>query len=56
MTTGLVDECRLFLIPIIVGAGSRALPTDARIRLELLEERRFGNGVVYVRYRVLPPA
>jgi len=56
MTAGLVDECRLFLIPIIVGAGSRALPTDARIRLELLEERRFGNGVVYVRYRVLPPA
>ena len=48
---GLVDECALFLTPIIVGAGTRALPRDVRATLELLEERRFGNGMVYVRYR-----
>ena len=48
----LVNECRLFLHPIIVGGGTRALPDDARVRLELLEERRFRSGVVYLRYRV----
>jgi dihydrofolate reductase len=50
---GLVDECALFLTPIIVGGGSSALPGDVRVKLELLEERRFGNGMVYVRYRIL---
>ncbi len=49
---GLVDECGLFLTPIIVAAGTRALPGDVRVRLELLEERRFRGGMVYVRYRV----
>ena len=49
---GLVDDCHLFLNPIMVGAGKRALPDDLRLRLELLDERRFGNGVVFVRYRV----
>ena len=49
----LVDECRLFLHPISVGGGTRALPDDARVRLELLEERRFRSGVVYLRYRVM---
>jgi dihydrofolate reductase len=49
---GLVDECALFLTPIIVGAGSRALPRDVRVKLELIEERPFGNGMVYVRYRI----
>jgi dihydrofolate reductase len=48
---GLVDECRLFLTPIIVGGGTRALPDGVRVELELPEERRFKNGVVYVRYR-----
>jgi dihydrofolate reductase len=48
---GLVDECRLFLTPIIVGGGTRALPGDVRVKLELIEERRFGNGMVYVRYK-----
>jgi dihydrofolate reductase len=47
----LVDECHLFLHPVVVGAGTRALPED-RVELELLDERRFGSGVVYVRYRV----
>ena len=48
----LVDECQLFLTPIIVGGGTRALPDDARVQLELLEERRFRTGVVYLRYRI----
>jgi dihydrofolate reductase len=48
---GLVDECQLFLTPIVVGGGKRSLPSDVRVELELLEERRFGNGVVYLRYR-----
>jgi dihydrofolate reductase len=48
---GLVDECRLYLSPIAVGGGTRALPDDVRWPLELLDERRFGNGVVYLRYR-----
>jgi dihydrofolate reductase len=49
---GLVDECRLYLNPIVVGGGTRALPDDVRWPLELVDERRFGNGVVYLRYRV----
>ena len=49
---GLVDECHLFLCPIMVGGGKRALPTNVRTQLELLDERRFRNGVVYLRYRV----
>jgi dihydrofolate reductase len=47
---GLVDEYHLFLVPVVVGDGKRALP-DTRVRLELLEERRFRNGTVYLRYR-----
>jgi dihydrofolate reductase len=50
---GLVDECQLFLTPIIVGGGKRALPDKARVKLELLDERRFGNGVVYLGYRTI---
>ena len=48
---GLVDEVRLFLSPVIVGGGTRALPDGVRLGLELQEERRFDNGTVYVRYR-----
>jgi dihydrofolate reductase len=48
---GLVDEYHLFLVPIMVGGGKRALPDRARLELELLDERRFGSGVVYLRYR-----
>jgi dihydrofolate reductase len=48
---GLVDACNLFLSPVVVGGGKRALPDDVRWQLELLDERRFGNGVVYLRYR-----
>ena len=49
---GLVDECHLFLCPIVVGGGKRALPDNARAQLELLDERRFPNGVVHLHYRV----
>jgi dihydrofolate reductase len=48
---GLVDELHLFLTPILVGGGTPSLPTDVRVKLELLDERRFGNGVVHLRYR-----
>ncbi len=48
---GLVDECHLFLAPMIVGGGNRALPDHVRLALELLDERRFGNGMVFLRHR-----
>jgi dihydrofolate reductase len=48
---GLIDECHLFLIPILVGGGKSALPDNLRLELELLAERRFGNGTVYLRYQ-----
>jgi dihydrofolate reductase len=48
---GLVDECHLFVAPIVIGAGKRALPEGVRVVLELLDERRFGNGMVYLHYR-----
>jgi dihydrofolate reductase len=49
---GLVDECHLFVGPAILGRGKPGLPSARRVDLELLDERRFGNGVVYVRYLV----
>jgi dihydrofolate reductase len=52
-TAGLVDECHLFLTPVVVGGGNRALPSNFRLKLELLDERRFRNGVVHLHYRVL---
>jgi dihydrofolate reductase len=48
---GLVDECHLFVTPIVVGGGTRALPDGVRLMLELVDERRFGNGVVHLHYR-----
>ena len=51
LKAGLVDECHLLLSPIAVGAGKPALPSDVRVELELLEVRRFGNGVVHLHYR-----
>ena len=50
---GLVDECQLFVHPVLVGGGKPVLPAGTRVGLELLDERRFGNGVVYLRYRTL---
>jgi dihydrofolate reductase len=49
---GLVDECHLFLAPIVVGGGKRALPDSVRTRLELLSARRFESGFVHLHYRV----
>ncbi len=49
---GLVDECQLFVGPVLVGEGKPAFPRDARIQLELLEEHRFSNGVVNLHYRI----
>jgi dihydrofolate reductase len=51
---GLVDECHLFLAPMLVGGGTQSLPDHVRVRLELLDERRFGNGTVFLRYRTRP--
>ncbi len=48
---GLVDEYHLFVVPALLGGGIRVLSGDVRIRLELLDERRFGDGWVYLRYR-----
>jgi dihydrofolate reductase len=48
---GLVDEYHLFLTPFVVGGGNQSLPNNVRLKLELLDERRFGGGVVYLRYR-----
>ena len=48
---GLVDEYHLFLVPVVVGGGNQSLPDNVRVQLELLDERRFGSGVVYLRYR-----
>jgi dihydrofolate reductase len=50
IAAGLVDELHLFLSPVVVGGGNRALPDDVRLNLELLDERRFGNGVVHLHY------
>ena len=49
---GLVDECQLFLGPVLVGGGKRALPAGVHAELELLDERRFRNGFVYLHYRL----
>jgi dihydrofolate reductase len=48
---GLVDELQLFHVPILVGGGTQCLPDNVRLNLELLDERRFANGMVHLRYR-----
>jgi dihydrofolate reductase len=48
---GLLDEWQLFIAPVVVGGGTRSLPDDVRLELELLDERRFGSGMVYLHYR-----
>jgi riboflavin biosynthesis pyrimidine reductase len=52
IAAGLVDEYHALLTPVVVGGGTRALPDGVRLSLELLDERRFSSGVVYLRYRV----
>jgi dihydrofolate reductase len=51
LLAGLVDECHLFLTPVVVGGGTRWLPDHLSLRLDLLDERRFGGGVAYLHYR-----
>jgi dihydrofolate reductase len=48
---GLVDEIHQFVCPVIVGGGNRFFPTDVRLDLELMSERRFDNGVIHQRYQ-----
>jgi len=48
---GLVDECHLFVAPMVVGGGKRSLPDNVRLKLELLDERRFSSGMVFLHYR-----
>jgi dihydrofolate reductase len=50
LDAGLVDECQLLLSPVVVGGETAALPVQAQLRLTLLDQRRFGNGVVFLRY------
>jgi dihydrofolate reductase len=53
LKAGLVDECQLFIWPVVLAGGKPALATDTRTGLALLDERRFSNGVVHLRYRPL---
>ncbi|UUT34998.1 dihydrofolate reductase family protein [Microbacterium elymi] len=55
LAAGLIDECQLYVWPTIVGAGKPALPTQTRADLDLIDEHRYGNGVVLLRYRPLGP-
>jgi dihydrofolate reductase len=55
LAAGLVDGIQLYLNPVAVGGGTPALPHDLRVDLELLDQRRFCNGVVYLNYRVRRP-
>ena len=53
LEAGLVDELRLFVVPILVGGGTRSLPDHMRLEVELLDERRFDGGMVYLHYRIV---
>ena len=52
MAAGLVDECQLYLVPVLVGGGKRALPDGVRTQLGLLDEHPFRSGFVYLRYQL----
>ena len=49
---GLVDECHLYIVPVVVGGGKQCLPSNVRLNFELLNVRHFGNGTVHLRYHV----
>jgi dihydrofolate reductase len=48
---GLVNECRLFIAPVIIGGGNRSLPNHVRLDLQLVQQRQFQSGFAYLRYR-----
>jgi dihydrofolate reductase len=52
LVAGLVDELVLLVWPVVLGGRNRALPTDTRADLELIDEHRFNSGVVHLRYRL----
>jgi dihydrofolate reductase len=54
LRAGLVDECRIYVAPVVVGGGTRWLPAGIRLRLELLDEHRFASGMAYLGYLVRP--
>jgi dihydrofolate reductase len=54
LRTGLVDEIHLFVVPIVIGGGKRVLPSNVCVKLDLLDQRRFPNGMVYLRYHSRP--
>jgi dihydrofolate reductase len=51
MDAGLIDLYHMFLVPVLVGGGKRAIPDGVRAELELIDERRFASGVIFLRYR-----
>ena len=51
LKAGLVDEIQIFTAPMVVGGGTPFLPSGIRLQFDLLDERRFGNGMVHLRYR-----
>jgi dihydrofolate reductase len=53
LAAGLVDELQLFLVPVVVGGGTSAFGSASGLRLGLLQERRFEDGTVFLRYAVL---
>ena len=53
LRAGLVDELQLFVVPILIGGCTRALPDVVRQSLELVSERRFESGTIYLNYRVV---
>jgi riboflavin biosynthesis pyrimidine reductase len=48
--TAIVDEIHLFVVPSVIGGGKQVLPSNVCVQLDLLDERRFANGMVYLRY------
>jgi dihydrofolate reductase len=55
LAAGIVDELHLFLTPVLVGVGKHSLPPTAKLSLDLLDQRRFRNGTVFLRYGVITP-
>ena len=47
---GVVDELSMFVAPVVLGGGTKFLPENVKLELRLLDEKRFENGTVYLRY------